>query len=232
MIILDLETVAAVTDKDPQYAALTDEAARRAARHGETQTCEEFQTLCPLFARPVAAAILNSETNIGCVIFDKSLVDCPTDTVELDRDGWVTQWTPLGVDGEKNVLVEVNRVLTAFSKCNLVTFNGRGYDLPVLSHRSRVNGLKPAVLVSRSLNQKPWEFEPHIDLCNVGTFGGAMQRYSLRAFALAYGLKDPKANGSGADVKNLVAERDGFKLCLYAAGDVLTTHQIFLKMYC
>ncbi len=231
MIVLDLETIAAVPQDDPRYDALREEKIKRSSKSGDVQpTVDEFQALCPALARPVSAAIFNSETNKGRVLYDNSVLDCKDFEFELPDGDVATKWECVGLDGEKNVLFVIGQTLGQFKSQTLAGFNSKAYDLPVIFHRSRINGVPVAELVTRGLGQKPWEDFPHIDVANIANFGGAMQKYSLRVLALAYGLKDPKADASGDGVAELVKARDGDKVCRYAAGDVLTTWQLYKRM--
>lgn len=78
-----------------------------------------------------------------------------------------------------------------------VTFNGGGFDLPVIAHRSRVLGIDVPQFIPRALAQKPWESGPHYDLAQIMR-GGSGRMQSLQSYAIAYGLTDPKAGDVSA----------------------------------
>ena len=77
-----------------------------------------------------------------------------------------------------------------------VTFNGRGFDVPFLMHRSAIHEIKPTVdlMSGRYLYQQ--RGAKHIDLQDQLTFYGAMmKRPNLHLFCRAYGIESPKAEG-------------------------------------
>lgn len=111
----------------------------------------------------------------------------------------------------------------------LVTFNGRSFDLPCLIHRSVALGVKPSkklISMAQEPRYKPWN---HIDVRERFTFQGCFNKGTLQDFCLAYGLPDPKAGGDGSKVDKLVAARDGESLVRYCLGDVAATKTLYLR---
>jgi DNA polymerase elongation subunit (family B) len=112
-----------------------------------------------------------------------------------------------------------------------VTFNGRGFDVPFLLHRSVVCGVMPTVplMDGRYLYQQ--KSVRHVDLQDQLTFYGAMfKRPSLHLFCRAYGIESPKAWGvSGDDVAQLFAEKKFSDIAHYNARDVTATTKLYEK---
>jgi len=179
-----------------------DEVLRMAQKRG--QKIDEFASLCPVLCSVIAVGILELETG----------------TQHAHVCG--------GVDREFDVLTVVNAAIN--SAARLVTFNGRRFDLPALIHRSRINGVQPAGILLRSVLQKPWEHLPHVDMANVLSFGGAMSGYSLEAYAIAYGLDNPKTGGDGGGVLELVRTGQIEKLAQYVMGDVRATAELYRRV--
>ncbi len=126
---------------------------------------------------------------------------------------------------EEELLAEVNATLAKAS--GIVTFNGRGFDVPVLIHRSRIAGVQPAEILLRSAWQKPWEDRPHTDVLDLMTFGGAGQRYSLEAYAIGYGFENPKSAGvDGSKVGEMYEAGRLDEIAEYCLRDVRTTARL------
>ncbi len=112
-----------------------------------------------------------------------------------------------------------------------VTFNGRGFDVPFLMHRSVVHDIKPSVnmMDGRYLYQQ--KTIKHIDLQDQLTFYGAMmKRPNLHLFCRAYGIESPKAEGiAGDDVAGLFKEGKYRDIALYNSRDVTATTELYKK---
>lgn len=112
-----------------------------------------------------------------------------------------------------------------------VTFNGRGFDVPFLLHRSVVHQIMP----TRSLMEGRYLYQQksvkHVDLQDQLTFYGAMfKKPSLHLFCRAYGIESPKALGvSGDDVALLYAEKKFRDIALYNSRDVSATTLLYEK---
>lgn len=165
------------------------------------QAPETFAALSPMLSRVVCVGMLN-----------------------LDTGG---ARCPVNLTDEAALLAEVNSVLAKTTR--LVTFNGRGFDVPVLIHRSVINGVPVAPVLWAAANQKPWEDRPHVDAMNVLSFGGTVRRYSLEAWAIGYGLANPKSGGDGSCVAEMVAAGDTESLTRYCMGDVETTAALYRR---
>jgi len=106
----------------------------------------------------------------------------------------------------------------------LVTFNGRGFDLPVVLLRSLHHGIA-----------LPWLFEQeeldelHVDLCEALTLRGATRRQtSLDVAARLVGLPG-KVGVDGSQVETLHRAGETEKLRRYCLGDVVQTAFLLLR---
>lgn len=204
-VIFDIETIVApIPDADRP----TIEAA--AAR--SNLSLEEYAAFCPALAQVVAVGMLQPSGK-AAVFYDTHLFDQPPPVEGIEL-------RPCG--GEAALLSYVHEALDRF-QC-LITFNGRGFDQPVLIHRAILNGVKPAAILLKAAWAKPWEADAfHVDMANKLTLGGATRRYSLATYSIGYGFLNPKADGDGGNVAELVKARDGAKLCRYVLGDCEAT---------
>ena len=92
---------------------------------------------------------------------------------------------------------------------SVVTFNGRGFDVPFIYLRS--------ALLNVPISKKNWlgyryATEPHCDLAEQFTFysvsgrDGAARRFNLDFYCKAFGIESPKSHGvTGMDVNDLMA---------------------------
>ncbi|HAB17487.1 MAG TPA: hypothetical protein DCE44_13675, partial [Verrucomicrobiales bacterium] len=113
----------------------------------------------------------------------------------------------------------------------VVTFNGRGFDVPFLYLRSAV--------LNVPITRKDWlgyrfQTDPHCDLAEQFTFynvsgrEGAARKFNLDFYCKAFGIPSPKAEGvSGLDVNDLLANRRYREIAEYCLRDVHATVQLY-----
>lgn len=114
----------------------------------------------------------------------------------------------------------------------LVTFNGRGFDLPFLVTRSAVQGIRPSkdFLSNRYLSSQRFDAK-HIDLQDQLSFYGAvMRKGSLHLWCRAFGIESPKAGGvTGDDVRELFEAKRYKDIARYNVRDIVATRDLFVK---
>src|ERR1041384_3458602 len=165
-----------------------------------TEILQQFN-LWPFTAQVVCIAMLNADTARGQVLFTAE--DYEVDTAEAGP----VEFVPC---------VDEAELLTAFWDVAqhyeaIVTFNGRGFDVPFLYLRS--------ALLSVPIKRKDWlgyrfQTEPHCDLAEQPTFygvsgrDGAARKFNLDFYCKAFGIESPKSHGvTGLDVNSLLAAR-------------------------
>jgi hypothetical protein len=122
---------------------------------------------------------------------------------------------------------------------SIVTFNGRGFDVPFIYLRS--------ALLNIPISRKDWlgyrfQTEPHCDLAEQFTFygvsgrEGAARRFNLDFYCKAFGIESPKAHGvTGMDVNDLVAQGRHREIAEYCLRDVRATvelHRVWKERLC
>jgi 3'-5' exonuclease len=117
----------------------------------------------------------------------------------------------------------------------LITFNGRGFDLPVLETRALKHGLSLARYFATGQSRSTYRGSRysdayHIDLCDfLSNFGAAYRRNSLNLLAKLSGLPG-KYNIAGEDVEYLYRQGRQKEINQYCMTDVLQTYLLFLRV--
>ena len=196
---------------------IPDEAERETRR---VEIARQF-SLWPLTAQVVCIAMLNAESQRGQVLFTAD------DYEEEVGEGGPVEFVPCADEVE---------LLSAFWDAakhyqSVVTFNGRGFDVPFLYLRS--------ALLNVPITRKDWlgyrfATEPHCDLAEQLTFygvsgrEGAAKRFNLDFYCKAFGMESPKSHGvTGMDVGQLLAEGRYREIAEYCLRDVRATVELY-----
>jgi 3'-5' exonuclease len=117
----------------------------------------------------------------------------------------------------------------------LVTFNGRGFDLPVLEACALKHGLSLSRYFASGQSKNTYRGNRysdiyHIDLCDfLSNFGAAYRRSSLNLLAKLIGLPG-KYTIAGEDVEYLYRQGRQKEINQYCMTDVLQTYLLFLRV--
>ena len=225
-LIFDIETSALPLDNfdEAQREYLFREAEKMADEASREVKCAEikqFMSLWPFTSQVVCVAMLNAETQRGQVRF---LAEDFEDDV---GEAGPVEFMPCADEVE---------LLTAFWDVakhydSVVTFNGRGFDVPFIYLRS--------ALLNVPISKKNWlgyryATEPHCDLAEQLTFysvsgrDGAARRFNLDFYCKAFGIESPKSHGvTGIDVSTLLAEKKFREIAEYCLRDVRATAALY-----
>jgi 3'-5' exonuclease len=221
-LVFDIETSALPleTFDEAQQEYLFRDAAKLEGDAAQAARREELQrlfNLWPLTARIVCIAMLNAESQRGQVLF-----------IADDYEEDASEAGPV----EFVACMDEAELLTAFWDVakhydTVVTFNGRGFDVPFIYLRSAI--------LNVPITRKDWlgyrfATEPHCDLAEQLTFygvsgrDGAARRFNLDFYCKTFGIESPKAQGvTGADVNQLMAEGRFREIAEYCLRDVRAT---------
>lgn len=226
-LVFDIETAALGREHfdEAQWEYLMREAERlpeETARQQREAELTRQLSLYPLTAQVVCIAMLNAESARGQVLF-----------LAADfEDG-----AGLGDSQVEFVAcLEETELLEAFWDVarhydQIVTFNGRSFDVPFLYLRS--------ALLNVPITRKNWlgyryTAEPHCDLAEQLTFygvsgrDGAARRFNLDFYCKAFGIESPKSQGvTGMDIQRLLAEGRQRDLAEYCLRDVQATVELY-----
>ena len=196
---------------------LPDESARE-TRRSEIQ---RMFSLWPLTGQVITIAMQNADTGRGQVLF---LAD---DFEENAGESGQVEFVPFADEGE--LLAAFWDVAKRYD--SIVTFNGRGFDVPFIYLRS--------ALLDVPISRKDWlgyrfQTEPHCDLAEQLTFynvsgrEGAARKFNLDFYCKAFGIESPKSHGvTGVDVNRLMAEGRHREIAEYCLRDVRATVQLY-----
>jgi hypothetical protein len=131
---------------------------------------------------------------------------------------------------ERGILEEFWKLVARAPKAGmprLVSFNGRGYDGPMLSIRSAQLGVKP----SRNLLGNRYSIAEHCDLMEVFSFMGATrERYSLEYWCRRFDIESPKGSIDGSQVSRVYRAGRIDDIGEYCLRDVRATAQLYQKL--
>ena len=196
---------------------LADDVAREARR---AEILQQFN-LWPLTAQVVCIAMLNVESARGQVLFLAGHREEPA------GEAAAVKFLPCAKEGE--LLGSFWEVARKYE--HIVTFNGRGFDVPFIYLRS--------ALLNIPITRKDWlgyrfQTEPHCDLAEQFTFygvsgrEGAARRFNLDFYCKAFGIESPKSHGvTGMDVTRLLAEGRQRDIAEYCLRDVEATLRLY-----
>jgi len=228
-LVFDIETSALPPDRfdEAQQEYLFRECEKIAEETARTTRRAEIQQQCslwPFTAQVVCIAMLNADTARGQVLFTA------TDYAQGEAEAGPVEFVSCLDEAE---------LLTAFWDVakhyeTIVTFNGRGFDVPFIYLRS--------ALLAVPITRKDWlgyrfQTEPHCDLAEQLTFygvsgrDGAARRFNLDFYCKAFGIESPKSHGiTGMDVGSLLAAgrfRDIAEYCLRDVKATVLLYQIW-----
>lgn len=219
-LVVDIETVPAVDRRQlpaTVQEALTNYATRKDMEPGAVMG------LSPFFGKVVSLAIGDGDVEPG-----------PRE--DGDRDA--AEVTVLAVPPEGREIADVPPWLRLMSERDLlaafwalaakaevvVTFNGRGFDIPFLVTRSVIHGI-PA---RRDLVSSRFSLKPHLDLWELLSQRGGPSKLDVVCWAL--GIESPKEQMDGSMVAPAYERGEIVEIARYNAHDVRATSAVFRKV--
>jgi predicted PolB exonuclease-like 3'-5' exonuclease len=145
----------------------------------------------------------------------------------LDHRYRVKRQGVLAGPDERALLAEFSSAIGA-KHPTLVTYNGRGFDLPVIAIRALCHGIPlPWYYKDRAVRAR-YSDEGHLDLCDWLGDHGATRVGGLDAIARLIGLPG-KVGVDGSQVEGLYAAGDLGAIERYCLGDVAQTALLLLR---
>ena len=171
-----------------------------------------YTSLYPYTAKCIAIGMYDVEK-------EKSYIYYESDKAEE----WISESTNVQYKGlpEKEMLESFWRVAQFVDQ--LITFNGRNFDVPFLMVRSAMLKVKP------TKNLMSYRYgEEHIDLLEQFTFYSTTRKFNLDFYCHAFGIESPKSKDiSGMEVKTLYEAGRIKDIAVYCSKDIYATYQLF-----
>jgi DNA polymerase elongation subunit (family B) len=188
----------------------------RARSDEERQDIPERTALIPGLGKICAIGMWNLEKDRGL---------CLMEGESEDQHEWERVPHSDVLRGDESELLERFWDVVDRKRPRLVSFNGRGYDGPILMIRSAQLGVKP----SRNLCGPRYQsLESHTDLMEILTFYGAWrERYSLDYWCHRFDVESPKGSIDGSQVARYYREGRIDEIGEYCLRDVRATAQLF-----
>lgn len=167
----------------------------------------------PLTGEIVTIGMLNPDTGRGIVFFQ----DKGEGIEKFEKEGVVYE-----AGSEKEILEKFWDLVKTYKQ--IITFNGRTFDLPFLMLRSAINKVR----TSRNFMSYRYDSREHCDLLDQLTFYGASRRFSLDFYAKSFGIKSSKDEGiDGSMVGGLYKEKRYLEVAYYCARDLRATKELY-----
>jgi len=172
----------------------------------------------PLTGEIVAIGIYDNEKDKGVVYFQS-----PQEKAEE----YVKENFTFKPKTEKEMLLDFWAGAKNYGE--LVSFNGRSFDVPFLLVRSAVHKIKPTINLMSNRYLSSQYGVRHVDLLDQLSFYGAVRRKgNLHLYCRAFGIKSPKAGGiTGDDVGWLFKEGQYKKIAEYNSWDLAATAELY-----
>ena len=179
----------------------------------QTDQAIRYTSLYPLTAKCVAIGIHDIDKNKSFVYYESA-----------EAEEWFSEDQQIHYKG----LTEVE-MLKSFWKIikvtdQVVTFNGRIFDIPFLMIRSAMLKVKP----SKNMIKSRYDTKAHIDLIEQFTFFGITRKFNLDFYCNAFGIESPKTKEiSGMEVKNLYEAGRLRDIAIYCSRDIYATYKLY-----
>jgi predicted PolB exonuclease-like 3'-5' exonuclease len=145
----------------------------------------------------------------------------------LDEDYGFRRLGVIGEGKDEKAMLEDFSCFVARYNPDLVTYNGRSFDLPVLALRSLRHGVAMSWYYQGRARHRYSE-EGHLDLCDMLSDHGAARSVSLDAVARLIGLPG-KVGVDGSQVEGLWKTGQHHAIRNYCLADVAQTSLLFLR---
>jgi len=218
-LVFDIETVPALERRDlpPDIAeALTAYTARKAEPDVVDAESKKFMGMSPFFGKVISLAIGDGDAEPGAE--SVTVLAVPPDGTTIENcPPWLRPMSE--ADLLRSFWALASRAET------VVSFNGRGFDVPFLVTRSLIHGIPARV----DLVSQRWALRPHLDLFELLTQRNRGPS-SLNVVCWALGVESPKEVMDGSMVAPAYARGEIVKIAEYNSHDVRATSAIYRKV--
>jgi hypothetical protein len=210
-LVIDIETIGFDFEALPEK--IQDYLLQYAKTEEEKEEIKNKLGLSPLTGEIVAIGMFNPDTQKGKMFFQNN----GGEQVEFEERGIFYQ-----SGTEKQLLEHFWSTVSRYDQ--IITFNGRAFDVPFLMLRSTKHSVRP----TRNLLGYRYEFQRHCDLLDQLTFYGAMRKFRLDFYAKFFEIRSSKDEGiDGSMVSHLYETGKYLEIARYCARDLETTKELY-----
>jgi len=191
----------------------------RARDEREREALPDRMALFPGLGKVIAIGMWNVEADRGMMLLEGDEEEGPQDWKRVAN-------SDVYRGSEKQVLQKFWEIVGR-KRPRLVSYNGRGYDGPILMIRSAQLGVRPSV------NLLPYRYDmsSHCDLMEVFNFHGASRsNYSLDFWCRRFDVESPKGSIDGSQVGRYYREGRIEDIGEYCLRDVRATAELYGKV--
>ncbi len=170
-----------------------------------------YLNLYPFTAKIVSLALLNIETEKLLVLFLGKTEDSFNDSENNIKYRAFSEPELIKIFWEQ------------VAKSNqLISFNGKNFDLPFITIRSAIHQIKPTKNFHKKYRKN------HIDLLDEFTFYGKIRKFNFDFYCKSFGIKSPKTiDVNGMKINELFYNDEVKKIAEYCAKDVKATFELY-----
>ncbi len=215
-LIFDIETVGydfdTLTPSQQEYILRYAEKEKdEKIKQEKIDESKRYLSLYPFTAKVVAIGMLNVESEGSMVLYEGD-------------ENWKVEEKKIEYNGvtEKEMLELFWNYVSKVDQ--VITFNGRNFDIPFLMLRSAVLQVKPCM----NLIQSRYSLTHHVDLLDQFTFYGLVRKFNLDFYCNAFGIESPKSKGiTGMEVKELYKAGRVKDIAVYCGDDIRATYELY-----
>lgn len=191
---------------------------KKARDERDRESMPERMALYPGLGKIIAIGLWNVEADRGLMLLEGEAAE-------------THEWEKVpGSDvfrGDERALLERFWEVVGRKHPRLVSFNGRGYDGPILMVRSSQMGVRP----TENLVGYRYDISSHCDLLDVFTFHGAWREmYNLDYWCRRFDVESPKGSIDGSQVGRAYREGRIEEIGEYCLRDVRATAELYRKV--
>jgi len=210
-VVVDIETIGKnfsdYDQKSQEYLL------KYAQTEEEKELVKKSLALHALTGEVVTIGMLNPDTGKGVMLFQNK-----GESIDDFAEGGLLYES----GSEKELLEKFWDMVKTYKQ--IITFNGRGFDIPFLMTRSAINGVR----VSRNFMGYRYNPKEHCDLMEQLTYYGATRKFNLDFYAKSFGIKSSKDEGiDGSMVGELYKQKKYIEVARYCHRDLLTTKDLY-----
>jgi hypothetical protein len=217
-IVFDIETAGCnmVDLSESQQEYLQREAVKEKdglIRDEKLKDAERYLSLYPFTAKVIAIGMYDIQKGQAYVYYESA----SDEKLKFEGDDIIFKGF--------NEVELLERFWTVIDKTDqVITFNGRNFDIPFLMLRSALLKVKP----SKNFLGYRYDTKSHIDLLEQFTFYGVTRKFNLDFYCHAFGVKTPKSKEvSGYNVKELYEQGKIKEIAEYCGKDIFATYQLY-----